>query len=122
MAHLSGIVARLMPSYSASQWAAIMGRRPRAEKTLSTIRISARHHDTGRAPSGYPSLSAMKPVMRNSGRGRADERDCIAASLSGWYNQLRLLFNHLFLVFSLGNIIINYILILSKNHSFPSAL
>ena len=77
-----------------------MGRRPRAESTLSTIRISARHHDTGRAPSGYPSLSAMKPVMRNSGRGRADERDRIAASLSGWYNQLHPLFNHLFLVFS----------------------
>ena len=38
-------------------------------------------------------------VMRNSGRGRADERDRIAASLSGWYNQLHLLFNHLFLVF-----------------------
>ena len=79
-----------------------MGRRPRAESTLSTIRISARHHDTGHTPSGYPSLSAMKPVMRDSGRGRADERDRIAASLSGWYNQLHLLFNHLFLVFSIG--------------------
>jgi len=79
--------------------AAIMGRRLCGKHPQHHQDIGAPSRYRARAI-GYPSLSAMKPVMRNSGRGRADERDRIAASLSGWYNQLHLLFNHLFLVFS----------------------
>ena len=82
-----------------------MGRRPRAESTLSTIRISARHHDTGRAPSGYPSLSAMKQrVYCQLSAARAGDalmsRDRIAATSAVGINRLLLLFNHLFFVFS----------------------
>ena len=78
----------------------MFGRIARQERDHLARAAEARSQSPRGRGSGYPSLSAMKPVMRNSGRGRADERDRIAASLSGWYNQLHLLFNHLFLVFS----------------------